>query len=119
MNLVFMSDTHTPNRNDDVDLLPFNSYTSEIFFEYTRLNNDWIRDKKWDDVKITEELPNTEKYIIFWDTFDSTATMENMIRRDTSVSKKILSDLKEAKCSIVFFHTDLILGKIFIRPLKV
>lgn len=108
MNLVFMSDTHTPNRNDDVDLLPFNSYTSEIFFEYTRLNNDWIRDKKWDDVKITEELPNTEKYIIFWDTFDSTATMENMIRRDTSVSKKILSDLKEAKCSIVFFHTDLI-----------
>jgi len=107
MNLVFMSDTLAPNRNEDADLLPYNSYYSEVFFEYTRLNNDWIRDKLWDDVNITEELPKTEKYVIVWDTFDSAATMEKMISRNTSVSKKILSDLKESKCSIVFFHTDL------------
>ena len=94
MNLVFISDTLAPNRNEDADLLPYNSYYSEVFFEYTRLNNDWIRDKLWDDVNITEELPKTEKYVIVWDTFDSAATMEKMISRNTSVSKKILSDLK-------------------------
>ena len=38
MNLVFMSDTLAPNRNEDADLLPYNSYYSEVFFEYTRLN---------------------------------------------------------------------------------
>ena len=46
-----MSDTLAPNRNEDANLLPYNSYYSEVFFEYTRLNNDWIRDKLWDDVK--------------------------------------------------------------------
>ena len=82
MNLVFMSNTLTPNRKENVDwilhkkessktqklvdLLPHNTFTSELFFEYTRLDNDWIRDEKWNDVKITEELPNTEKYVIFY-----------------------------------------------------
>ena len=107
MNLVFISDTLAPNRNEDADLLPYNSYYSEVFFEYTRLNNDWIRDKLWDDVNITEELPKTEKYVIVWDTFDSAATMKNLVNRESTVSNKIISDLKESKCSIVFFHTDL------------
>jgi hypothetical protein len=35
MNLVFMSDTLTPDKKEDVDLLPFNSYSSEQFFEYS------------------------------------------------------------------------------------
>ena len=108
MNLVFISDTLAPNRNEDADLLPYNSYYSEVFFEYTRLNNDWIRDKLWDDVNITEELPKTEKYVIVWDTFDSAATMKNLVNRESTVSNKIISDLKESKCSIVFFHTDFI-----------
>ena len=89
MNLVFISDTLAPNRNEDADLLPYNSYYSEVFFEYTRLNNDWIRDKLWDDVNITEELPKTEKYVIVWDTFDSVATMKNLVNRESTVSNKI------------------------------
>ena len=107
MNLVFISDTLAPNRNEDADLLPYNSYYSEEFFQYTRLNNDWIRDKLWDDVNITEELPKTEKYVIVYDTFDPVVTMENIVSRNSLVSNKIISDLKESKCSIVFFHTDL------------
>ena len=107
MNLVFMSDTLAPNRNEDANLLPYNSYYSEVFFEYTRLNNDWIRDKKWDDVKITEELPNTEKYVIFYDTFNSIGALEELVNKDSDVSNKIILDLKESKCSIVFYHTDL------------
>tara|TARA_R110002020_G_scaffold102056_3_gene239894 strand:+ start:624 stop:1922 length:1299 start_codon:yes stop_codon:yes gene_type:complete len=107
MNLVFMSDTLTPNRKKDVDLLPHNTLPSEVFFEYTRLKNDWIRDEKWDSVNVTEELPKTEKYVIVYDTFNPVATMENMISRDSLVTNKIISDLKESKCSIVFFHTDL------------
>jgi len=110
MNLIFMSDTHTPERKEDTDLLPFNSYRSEIFFDYTRLHNDYLRDKKWDDVSITEELPAEKKYVILYDTFDPIATMKNMIDRNSSVSNKIISDLKKSKCSIVFFHTDLYAG---------
>ena len=61
MNLVFMSNTLTPNRKENVDwilhkkessktqkfvdLLPYNTFPPEVFFEYTRLNNDWIRYK--------------------------------------------------------------------------
>ena len=87
MNLVFMSNTLAPNRKENVDwilhkkessetqklvdLLPYNTFGSEVFFEYTRLNNDWIRDEKWNDVNITEELPKTEKYVIVYDIFDS------------------------------------------------
>ena len=107
MNLVFMSDTLTPEREEDVSLLPHNTLSSEQFFEYTRLNNDWIRDKLWDDVNITEELPKTEKYVIVYDTFDSVITMKNLVNRKSTVSNKIISDLKESKCSIVFYHTDL------------
>ena len=33
--------------------------------------------------------------------------MENVISRNSTVSNKIISDLKKSKCSIVFFHTDL------------
>ena len=122
MNLVFMSNTLTPNRKENVDwilhkkessktqkfvdLLPYNTFPPEVFFEYTRLNNDWIRDKKWDDVKITEELPNTEKYVIFYDTFNSIGAVEELVNKDSDVSNKIISDLKESKCSIVFFLTD-------------
>ena len=47
MNLVFMSDTLTPDKKEDVDLLPFNSYSSGQFFEYTRLDNDLLRDKNY------------------------------------------------------------------------
>ena len=108
MNLVFMSNTLIPDRKEDTDLLPFNSYSSEVFFEYTRLNNDWIRDEKWNDVNITEELPNTEKYVIIYDTFNPIGVMENMVSKNSPVSNKIISDLKASKCSIVFFHTDLI-----------
>jgi len=107
MNLVFMSDTLTPEREEDVSLLPHNTLSSEQFFEYTRLNNDWIRDEKWNDVNITEELPKTEKYVIVYDTFDSVITMKNLVNRKSTVSNKIISDLKESKCSIVFYHTDL------------
>ena len=106
MNLVFMSDTLTPEREEDVGLLPHNTFSSEQFFEYTRLNNDWIRDEKWNDVNITEELPKTEKYVIVYDIFDSVTTMENLVNRKSTVSNKIISDLKESKCSIVFYHTD-------------
>ncbi len=123
MNLVFMSNTLTPNRKENVDwilhkkessktqkfvdLLPYNTFSSEVFFEYTRLDNDWIRDEKWNDVKITEELPNTEKYVIFYDTFNSIGALEELVNKDSDISNKIISDLKESKCSIVFFHTDL------------
>ncbi len=123
MNLVFMSNTLTPTRKKDidwilhkkessetqklVDLLPYNTFGSEVFFEYTKLNSDWIRDEKWNDVKITEELPNTEKYIIFYDTFNSIGALEELVNKDSDISNKIISDLKESKCSIVFFHTDL------------
>jgi hypothetical protein len=123
MNLVFMSNTITPNRKENVDwilhkkessetqklvdLLPYNTFGSEVFFEYTRLNNDWIRDEKWNDVNITEELPNTEKYVIIYDTFNPIGVMENMVSKNSPVSNKIISDLKASKCSIVFFHTDL------------
>jgi hypothetical protein len=102
-----MSDTLTPEREEDVSLLPHNTLSSEQFFEYTRLNNDWIRDEKWNDVNITEELPKTEKYVIVYDTFDSVITMKNLVNRKSTVSNKIISDLKESKCSIVFYHTDL------------
>ena len=108
MNLVFMSNTLIPDRKEDTDLLPFNSYSSEVFFEYTRLNNDWVRDDIWNDAKITEELPNTEKYVIIYDTFNPIGVMENMVSKNSPVSNKIISDLKASKCSIVFFHTDLI-----------
>jgi len=107
MNLIFMSDTLTPDKKEDVDLLPFNSYSSEQFFEYTRLDNNLLRDKKWDNVNVTEELPSTERYVIVYDTFDAILTMENVISRNSTVSNKIISDLKKSKCSIVFFHTDL------------
>ena len=112
MNLVFMSDTLTPEKKEDVDLLPFNSCRPEQFFEYTKLNNDCVRDEKWNDVNVVEELPETEKYVIVYDTFDSATTMKNLKNRKSIVSNKIISDLKESKCSIVFFHTDL-MGKGF------
>ncbi len=107
INLVCMTDTLTPEREKDIDLLPHNSLGSDLFFEYTRLNNDWIRDERWNDVNINEELPKTEKYVIVYDTFNPILTMENMVSKNSSVSNKIISDLKESKCSIVFFHTDL------------
>ena len=102
-----MSDTQSPARKEDVDLLPFNSYDSDLFFDYTRLYVEYLRDKKWDSVNITEELPNEEKYVIVYDTFNPILTMENVISRNSTVSNKIISDLKKSKCSIVFFHTDL------------
>tara|TARA_R100000030_G_scaffold32307_1_gene23912 strand:+ start:829 stop:2142 length:1314 start_codon:yes stop_codon:yes gene_type:complete len=107
MNLVFMSDTLTPERKKDINFLPHNSHPSHQFFEYTRIDNPIFKDKRWDDVNVVEELPKTKKYVIVYDTFGPTATIENLINRDTLVSNKILSDLKESKCSIVFFHTDL------------
>jgi len=107
MNLVFMSDTLSSNRKEDVDFLPYNSHSPHQFFEYTRIDNDIFKDKRWNDVNVVEELPKTEKYVIVYDTFGPTTTIENLINRDTLVSNKILSDLKESKCSIIFFHTDL------------
>jgi hypothetical protein len=118
MNLVFMSDTLTPDKKEDVDLLPFNSYSSGQFFEYTRLDNDLLRDKKWDNVNITEELPSTERYVIVYDTFDAILTMENVISRNSTVSKNL--NVQLYFFTRIYIGPDFIkmIGKIFIPLLK-
>ena len=66
MNLVFMSDTLTPERKKDINFLPHNSHPSHQFFEYTRIDNPIFKDKRWDDVNVVEELPKTENYVIVY-----------------------------------------------------
>jgi|LWDU01.1.fsa_nt_gi hypothetical protein len=71
--------------SSSVNLGRGNSLTSSNFFKTVNfLTDDFI-----------------DKYVIFYDVFDGKKSFKTLIK-----SKRILNDLKNKKCYVIFFHTD-------------
>ena len=71
--------------SSSVNLGRGNSLTSSNFFKTVNF--------------LTDDF--TEKYVIFYDVFDGKKSFENLVK-----TKRILNDLRNKKCYVIFFHTD-------------
>tara|TARA_R110000824_G_scaffold131198_3_gene293167 strand:+ start:389 stop:1672 length:1284 start_codon:yes stop_codon:yes gene_type:complete len=95
MNLLFLSDT----------LGIEGPVIRQVFLEYMKLDSNLTSFNFFNNIKILEDISN-DKYIVFYDTFNGVEAFEKMINDESDISKKIISDLKNNKCYIIFFQTD-------------
>jgi len=86
MNLLFYSDT----------LGLDGALDKETFLDYLKYNNNFLKDVNFIDNNLAD------KYVIFFDTYCGKTSLENLL----CDSEKIISDLQDNKCYILFFYTD-------------
>tara|TARA_B100000287_G_scaffold18868_1_gene18890 strand:- start:7779 stop:9092 length:1314 start_codon:yes stop_codon:yes gene_type:complete len=108
MNVLFLSDTLSQLNDKDfgISKLPRNTQKSKCegdypLLEYLKITDDALSSSDFfKDVNFLKD-DFTDKYIIFYDVVDGKKSFNNLIK-----SKRILSDLKNKKCYVLFFHTD-------------
>ena len=88
MNLLFYSDT----------LGLDGALDKETFLDYLKYNNNFLKDVNFIDNNLAD------KYVIFFDTYCGKTSLENLL----CDSKKIVSDLQDGNCYILFFYTDVV-----------
>lgn len=95
MNLIFLSDT-----------LSYDGLIREdVFLDYMKIYPELNSCNFFENIKILESIPD-DKYIVFYDTFNGMETFEKIINDESDISKKVISDLRNSKCYIIFFQTD-------------
>ena len=88
MNLLFYSDT----------LGLDGALDKETFLDYLKYNNNFLKDVNFIDNNLAD------KYVIFFDTYCGKTSLENLL----CDSEKIVSDLQDGNCYILFFYTDVV-----------
>ena len=88
MNLLFYSDTLGLDGAID----------RETFLDYLKYNNNFLKDVNFIDNNLAD------KYVIFFDTYCGKTSLENLL----CDSEKIVSDLQDGNCYILFFYTDVV-----------
>jgi len=95
MNLIFLSDT-----------LSYDGLIREdVFLDYMKIYPELNSCNFFENIQILESIPD-DKYIVFYDTFNGMETFEKIINDESDISKKVISDLRNSKCYIIFFQTD-------------
>ena len=88
MNLLFYSDTLELDGAID----------RETFLDYLKYSDSFLKDVNFIDNNLAD------KYVIFFDTYCGKTSLENLL----CDSKKIVSDLQDGNCYILFFYTDVV-----------
>jgi len=95
MNLIFLSDT-----------LSYDGLIREdVFLDYMKIYPELNSCNFFENIQILESIPD-DKYIVFYDTFNGMETFEKIINDESDISKKVISDLRNSKCYIIFFQPD-------------
>jgi len=88
MNLLFYSDT----------LGLDGALDKETFLDYLKYSDSFLKDVNFIDNDLAD------KYVIFFDTYCGKTSLENLL----CDSEKIVSDLQDGNCYILFFYTDVV-----------
>ena len=97
MNLLFYSDTLGLDGAID----------RETFLDYLKYNNNFLKDVNFIDNNLAD------KYVIFFDTYCGKTSLENLL----CDSEKIVSDLQDGNCYILFFYTDVVRHQSIFPPM--
>ena len=95
MNLIFLSDTLSCD----------GLIREQVFLDYMKIYPELNSCNFFKNIQILESIPD-DKYIVFYDTFNGMETFEKIINDKSDISKKVISDLRNSKCYIIFFQTD-------------
>ena len=128
INLLFLSDVLGQTDGNDEKLIPPNVPENDPFYDYMfsssiikpNITNtdavDIYADESTHDnlslssflesINLVYQVPTEEKYIIFYETLDSKKTLNNILSSKLISHKKIVSDLKISRCSLILFYPD-------------
>ena len=119
INLLFLSDVLGQTDGNDEKLIPPNVPENDPFYEYmfglniikpniteTKYNSQISLSSFLKAINLVYQVPTEEKYIIFYETLDSKKTLNNILSSKLTSHKKIVSDLKISRCSLILFYPD-------------
>jgi len=81
-------------------------YSKGDFLGYLKIDEfDDLKTKNFfKRIVVKTSIPD-DKYVIFYDTYDFTFSFDKLLNGN-GITKKLIQDLQDKKCSIIFFHSD-------------